>query len=84
MLRDLVDGYDNDPRIIAMADRIDTEIASQSVDRWKDSDYARLTSLKAAETVSKGLGAMAQPVTPDQVQSTNQSLAGGLLADLLD
>lgn len=84
MLRDLVDGYDNDPRIIAMADRIDAEIASQSVDRWKDSDYARLTSLKAAETVSKGLDAMAQPVTPDQIDSTNQSLAGGLLADLLD
>ena len=84
MLRDLVDGYDNDPRIIAMADRIDAEIASQSVDRWKDSDYARLTSLKAAETVSKGLDAMAKPVTPDQIDSTNQSLAGGLLADLLD
>ena len=54
------------------------------MDRWKDSDYARLTSLKAAETVSKGLDAMAQPVTPDQIDSTNQSLAGGLLADLLD
>ena len=84
MLRDLVDGYDNDPRIIAMADRIDSEIANQSVDVWKNSDHARLTSLKAAETVSKGLKAMAQPVTPEQVQLTTQSLAGGLLADLLD
>ena len=84
MLRDLVNGYDNDPRIIAMADRIDNEIASQSVDRWKQSDYARTKSIDAAKVVSKGLGAMVQPVTPDQIQSTNQSLAGGLLADLLD
>ena len=84
MLRDLVNGYDNDPRIIAMADRIDSEIANQSVDVWKNSDHARLKSMDAAKVISKGLSAMAQPVTPDQVQSTNQSLAGGLLADLLD
>ena len=84
MLRDLVNGYDNDPRIIAMADRIDNEIASQSVDRWKQSDYARTKSIDAAKVVSKGLGAMVQPVSPDQIQSTNQSLAGGLLADLID
>jgi len=84
MLRDLVEGYDNDPRILAMADRIDNEIASQSVDMWKQSDYRRNKSIDAAKIISKGLEAMAQPVTPDQIQSSNQSLAGGLLADLID
>ena len=84
MLRDLVEGYDNDPRILAMADRIDNEIASQSVDMWKQSDYRRNKSIDAAKIISKGLEAMVQPVTPDQIQSTNQSLAGGLLADLID
>jgi len=84
MLRDLVEGYDNDPRILAMADRIDSEISNQSVDVWKNSHHARHKSIDAAKVISKGLGAMAVKVTPDQIQSVNQSLAGGLLADLID
>jgi len=84
MLRDLVEGYDNDPRILAMADRIDSEISNQSVDVWKNSAHARFKSMDAAKVISKGLEAMAVKVTPDQIQSTNQSLAGGLLADLID
>ena len=84
MLRDLVEGYDNDPRILAMADRIDSEISNQSVDVWKNSAHARFKSMDAAKVISKGLGAMAVKVTPDQIQSTKQSLAGGLLADLID
>tara|TARA_R110000751_G_scaffold151525_1_gene256483 strand:+ start:132 stop:1121 length:990 start_codon:yes stop_codon:yes gene_type:complete len=83
-LRDMVTGYDNDPRIIAMADRIDTEIANCTTEVWKDSAYARYKSRDAARVISKGLSAMTKPVTPSQVQATNQSLAGGLLADLLD
>jgi hypothetical protein len=84
MLRDMVTGYDNDPRIIAMADMIDTEIACHNTEQWKSSPSTRIKSRNAAKVIVKGLTAMTKPVTPAQVQATNQSLAGGLLADLID
>ena len=84
MLRDMVTGYDNDPRIIAMADMIDTDIACYNVDSWKTHEGARVISRNAAKVIVKGLSAMTAPVTPAQTQATNQSLAGGLLADLID
>ena len=84
MLRDMVTGYDNDPRIIAMADMIDTEIACHNTEQWKASPSTRIKSRNAAKVIVKGLTAMTAPVTPAQKQATNQSLAGGLLADLID
>jgi len=82
-LRDMVTGYDNDPRIIAMADRIDAEIANCTTAVWKDSAYARYKSRDAARVISKGLTAMTKPAAVPQI-TANQTLAGGLLADLLD
>jgi len=84
MLRDMVTGYDNDPRIIAMADMIDTEIACHNTEQWKASPSTRIKSRNAAKVIVKGLTAMTAPVTPAQKKATNQSLAGGLLADLID
>jgi hypothetical protein len=60
MLRDMVAGYDNDPRLIALADEIDKRIANiKSTDVWKTNQTKRDDSLEAATAVHKSLAAYA-------------------------
>jgi hypothetical protein len=66
MLRDMVEGYDSDPRLLGLADKIDNEIAHvKSVDVWKTSPSARDDALKAASDIKTSLANYkAAPVTP--------------------
>jgi hypothetical protein len=63
-LRDLTTGYDNDSRLIALADEIDAKIGSiESTAKWKESTILRKQSLDAAKTVRKGLRDYSRNVT---------------------
>lgn len=58
MLRDMVMGYDNDPRLLALADEIDSRIANvKSVEVWKTNVGKRESALDAARNVHKSLAA---------------------------
>lgn len=56
MLRGMVTGYDNDPRLIALADLIDEKVLNvKKREEWKSVPAKRAESLTAARTVQKGL-----------------------------
>jgi len=84
-MRGMVEGYDNDPRIIQMCDDIDKHIGSATTERWRDDSTSRDAALTVAKSVSKNLTAITAPVTPSPVtQQAGGDLAGGLMADLID
>jgi hypothetical protein len=87
MLRDITEGYDNDPRLLALADLIDEKIGSvESTETWKTLPSARKKSLRAAETIHKGLRDLNKaenPATVDTTVKADNVVAGGMLADLL-
>jgi hypothetical protein len=84
-MRGMVEGYDNDPRIIQMCDDIDKHIASATTERWREDSTSRDAALTVAKSVSKNLTAITAPVTPSPVtQQAGGDLAGGLMADLID
>lgn len=90
MLRDMVEGYDNDPRLLGLADLIDEKIGTVAdTDVWKNNETQRIASAKAAATVvtsiqkiRKAEKAVATPVKSGVKKS--QLVGGGLIADLLD
>jgi len=56
MLRDMVEGYDNDPRLLSMADLIDDKVASvANVEVWKNSPVQRDAAVEAAGIVRGNL-----------------------------
>jgi hypothetical protein len=87
MLRDITAGYDNDPRLIALADLIAEKVAHvPNAEEWNTYPHKRAESLRAAETVSKGLkdlAAVPSPAAANKLQASSV-VAGGMLADLLD
>lgn len=91
LLRDMTMGFDNDPRLIAMADLIDENISKiANVDVWKSGEGIRKKSYQAATTVSKGLRDLRQAADKQAVvnkstvkQSSGNTAIGGLLADLI-
>lgn len=99
MLRDMVAGYDNDPRLLALADLIDQKIGSVAdVEVWKNHDGMRDASIKAATTVSAGIRDYRKAVEAERKAAaakvkakpaaSNKSAAtgafvGGVMADLL-
>lgn len=56
MLRDMVQGYDNDPRLIKLADKIEKEVANVKASTdWKASEEKADNAVAAAKIVAKGL-----------------------------
>ena len=91
MLRDMTQGYDDDPRVIKLADMIDAKISNvQSVETWKTLGSARKESLATARKVHKGItdiqkAAAKAKVTANKSTGKNEPVAfGGVLADLLN
>ena len=75
LLRDMVEGYDNDPRVLEVADLIDQRIASiPNIEQVKYNSTKRDQAIRAAGTASKALAAVAkspstaQPVAPAAIQ----------------
>lgn len=61
LLRGMVEGYDNDPRVLEVADIIENRIASiPSIEHVKDSPTLRDQALRAATTVKKSLDDVAR------------------------
>ena len=88
LLRDMVEGYDNDPRVLEVADLIDQRIASiPNIEQVKNNSTKRDQAIRAAGTASKALAAVAkspstaQPVAP---AASNIVTGDSLLADLID
>lgn len=88
LLRGMVQGYDNDPRVLQIADLIDEQIGSiGNIERVKNSDTLRATAIRAAKTAHKTLGDVAKaPSTAQTVAPAASSVITGdsLLADLID
>lgn len=87
MLRSMVKGYDNDPRVLQLADLIDEQIGSiKSIDHVKHSTAVRDRAVRAAKTVSKGLGDLAAAPKANPAPASADTLVTGdsLLADLID
>lgn len=87
MLRSMVKGYDNDPRVLQLADLIDEQIGSiTSIDHVKHSTIVRDRAVRAAKTVSKGLSDLAAAPKPSPAPTSADSIVTGdsLLADLID
>ena len=88
LLRGMVQGYDNDPRVLAIADLIDEQIGSiGNIEKVKNSPTLRAKAVRAAQTAHVTLGKLsqapstAQPVAP---AASNVVLGDSLLADLID
>jgi len=88
LLRDMVEGYDNDPRVLAIADLIDDRIASiPNIEQVKYNGAKRDQAIRAASTASKSLAEVAKsPSTATPVAPAASSVIVGdsLLADLID
>lgn len=87
MLRGMVKGYDNDPRVLQLADLIDEQIGSiKSIDHVKHSTIVRDRAVRAAKTVSKGLSDLAAAPKANPAPASADSIVTGdsLLADLID
>ena len=88
LLRGMVQGYDNDPRVLQIADLIDEQIGSISnIEQVKNSVTLRERAVRAAKTAHKGLAAVAAaPSTAQPVSAQADELITGdsLLADLID
>lgn len=64
LLKTMTEGYDNDPRLIALADEIHAKIGNVTDTAvWKHNEKAREESLAAAEAVRKSLKAFSQGKT---------------------
>ncbi|MHC4371667.1 MAG: hypothetical protein ACYSW8_28970 [Planctomycetota bacterium] len=85
-LRDVVESYDNDPRLLQLADLVDTQIGSiRTIDAVKTSATQKSAVLRAAKTVSKGLNDMQKSTVPATPKPATTVVTGdSLLADLLD
>jgi len=88
LLRGMVQGYDNDPRVLQIADLIDEQIGSiGNIERVKNSATLRATAIRAAKTAHKTLGDVAKaPSTAQTVAPAASTVITGdsLLADLID
>jgi hypothetical protein len=87
MLRGMVKGYDNDPRVLQLADLIDEQIGSiTSIEHVKHSTIVRDRAVRAAKTVSKGLSDLAAAPKSSPAPISADSIVAGdsLLADLID
>jgi len=88
LLRDMVEGYDNDPRVLEVADLIDQRIGSTpNIHSMKHNDTKRGQAIRAASTASKALAAIAKsPSTAQPVAPAASTVITGdsLLADLID
>ena len=88
LLRDMVEGYDNDPRILEVADLIDQRIGSIPDINWmKNNGTKRGQAIRAASTASKALAAVAKSpstATPVAPAASNIVTGDSLLADLID
>ena len=88
LLRDMVEGYDNDPRILEVADLIDQRIGSIPDINWmKNNGIKRGQAIRAASTASKALAAVAKSpstATPVAPAASNIVTGDSLLADLID
>lgn len=88
LLRGMVQGYDNDPRVLQIADLIDEQIGSiGNIEKVKNSATLKASAVRAAQTAHKTLDAVsksastAKPVAP---AASNVVLGDSLLADLID
>ena len=88
LLRDMVEGYDNDPRVLAVADLIDQRIGSTlNIHSMKHNGTKRGLAIRAASTASKALAAIAKApstATPAAPAASNVIVGDSLLADLID
>jgi hypothetical protein len=87
LLRGMVKGYDNDPRVLQLADLIDEQIGSiTSIEHVKHSTAVRGRAVRAAKTVSKGLSDLAAAPKFSPAPTSADSIVTGdsLLADLID
>jgi hypothetical protein len=88
LLRDMVEGYDNDPRVLEVADLIDERIGSiPNIEQVKNSVTKRDQAIRAAGTASKALAAVAKApstATPAAPAASNVIVGDSLLADLID
>ena len=88
LLRDMVEGYDNDPRVLEVADLIDERIGSiPNIEQVKHSATRRNQAIRAAGTASKALAAVAKApstATPAAPAASNVIVGDSLLADLID
>lgn len=88
LLRGMVQGYDNDPRVLQIADLIDEQIGSiGNIEKVKNSATLKATAIRAAQTAHKTLDAVskststAKPVAP---AASTVVMGDSLLADLID
>jgi hypothetical protein len=88
LLRDMVEGYDNDPRVLEVADLIDERIGSiPNIEQVKNNGTKRDQAIRAAGTASKALAAVAKApstATPAAPAASNVIVGDSLLADLID
>ena len=87
-VREFTEGYDNDPRVLAIADLIDDRIASiPNIEQVKNSATLREQAVRAAEAGSKTLAEVVRSpstATPVAPAASNVIVGDSLLADLID
>ena len=87
-VREFTEGYDNDPRVLEVAEIIDQRISSiPNIEQVKNSATLREQAVRAAEAGSKSLAQVVKSTstaTPVAPAASNVIVGDSLLADLID
>ena len=83
-LREVVEAYDNDPRLLQLADLVDGQVAGWNMDTIKNSATAKRSVSRAAKTVRDGLKTLSAAPVPVPAPVTTVAVGDSLLADLID
>jgi len=83
-LREMADGYDNDPRVQDIADAMLNGIANvSSKEEWKNNETKKIEAAKSAETTVKNLKRMQQSAPVATAPDTSGVILPDLTADLI-
>jgi hypothetical protein len=83
-LREMADGYDNDPRIQEIADDMLSGIANvSSKEEWKNNETKKIAAAKSAATTVKNLKRMQQAAPVAVIPDTSGVILPELTADLI-
>ncbi|GAG15713.1 unnamed protein product, partial [marine sediment metagenome] len=84
MLRDMTQGFDNDPRVLELADMIDKAVTVNKTEVWRDNPKVRLDAQRIAAKAAKGLQdvrkAKPKPAVNKSATGKTKFRIGGVLA----
>ena len=83
MLRQMTEGYDNDPRLLEIAKQIEENICNKTIDQVKNSWTVRNTGFEVADKATDALRQIAAAPAAADMSVSGDVADSGMLADLI-